>query len=200
MTIQSLHGGPQGNPFAVPRLAHLQRYYAALGASTEHTAATHDGHATSSGAVDQTRGADDPPRHSAQGSGTRVETGTNTASHPAKQPPWATLAWGLGHLDYAHLEGDPRCLNSHAEPAAAQDLELWITRIRKRETAAYRGALGLSIRWLLTSRHLEDGTRTMADVAFGHPAAPYAPATTMNHPSQWPPGSRRIWGPIALVN
>ena len=45
----------------------------------------------------------------------------------------------------------------------------------------------ISIRCLLTSqsRHLEQGTRTMADVAFGHPAEPHAPLTTMDHPGQW---------------
>ena len=70
------------------RQAHLQRDYAALGARTEHTAATDDGRATTSGAADQTP--DEPPRHSAQSSGTRVETGTNTVSGPADQPPGTT--------------------------------------------------------------------------------------------------------------
>ena len=69
-----------GTPLTVPLQAHLKRDYAALGARTEHTGATDDGHATASGAADQTP--DEPPRHGAQGIGTRVETGTNTASEP----------------------------------------------------------------------------------------------------------------------
>ena len=173
--------GPPREPFAVSRQAHLQRDYAALGARTENITATDDWHATATGAADQTP--DEPPRHSAQGSGTRVETGTNTASEPAEQPPWATQTWGRGHSDYARSEGDACRPNTHAEQAAAQDLDLWITRITTEE----RLALGVSIRWLLSShsRHLEDGTRTMADVAFGYRTAPQAPPTTMDHLSQW---------------
>ena len=72
--------GPPRKPLAVSRQAHLQRDYAALRARTEGTANTDDGHATANGAVDQTP--DESPRHSAQGSGTRVDTGTNTASEP----------------------------------------------------------------------------------------------------------------------
>ena len=71
----------------------------------------------------------------------RVETGTNTATEPAEQPPWATPAWGRGHLDYARSEGDARCPNIHAEQAAAQDLDLWIARI----TTGEQLALGVSI-------------------------------------------------------
>ena len=161
--------------------AHLQRDYAALGARTENAAATNDGHATARGAADQIP--DKPLRHSAEGRGTRVETGTNSPSEPAKQPSWATPAWGRGHLDYAPSEGDAPRPNTHAEQAAAQDLDLWITRI----TTGERLTLGPSIRWLLTlhSRHLEDGTRTMANVTFGHRAEPHAPPNTMDHPSQW---------------
>ena len=109
--------------------------------------------------------------------------GTNTASKPAEQPLWATPVWGRGHLDYARSEGYARRPNSHTEQAAAQDLDLRITSI----TTGERLALGVSIRWLLTSHscHLEDGTRIMADVAFGHRAEPHAPPTTMDHPSQW---------------
>ena len=79
------------------RQAHLQRIYTALGVRTERTAATDGGHSAASGAADQTP--DEPPQHSAQGSGTRMELGTNTAKGPAEQPPWATPAWGRGHLD-----------------------------------------------------------------------------------------------------
>ena len=170
---------PPRQPLAVSCQAHLQRDYVALQARTEHTAATDDGHATASGAADQTP--DELPRHSAQGSGMRVETGTKTAREPAQQPPWAAPAWGRRHMDYARSEGDARCPNTHAEQAAAQDLDPWITRF----TTGERLALGVSIRWLLTSRHLEDGTRIMADVAFGHGAAPHTVPTTIDHPSQW---------------
>ena len=102
------------------RQAHFQRDYAALGSRTEYTAATDDGHATASKAADQNP--DKQPQHSAQGSGTCVETGTNTASKPAEQPPWATPALERGRLDYARSEGDARRPKTHAEQAAAQDL------------------------------------------------------------------------------
>ena len=163
------------------RQAHLQRDYAARGARTEDTAATYDGHATAREAAGQTP--DEPPRHSAPGSGTRVEMGTNTASKPADQPTRATPAWGRGHPDYARSEGNARLPSAHAEQAATQDLDLWINRI----TTGERLALAVSIRWLLTSHSgdLEEGTRTMADVAFGHRAEPHTPPPTMDHPSQW---------------
>ena len=169
-----------GTPLTVSRQAHLQRDYAALGARTEHTAAADDGHATTSGVADQTQ--DGPPRPSTQGSGTRVETGRNTASEPADQPPGTSPSCWRGHLDYAPSEGNARRPSAHAEQAAAQDLDLWINRI----TTGEQLALGVSIRWLLTSspRHLEEGTRTMADAAFGHWAEPHAPPTTVDDPSQ----------------
>ena len=102
-----------------------------------------------------------------------METGTNTASEPADQPTETTPSWGRGHLDYARSEGDARRPNAHAEHMAAQNLDLWINRI----TTGEQSALGVSIRWLLTSssRHLKEGPRTMADVAFGHRAEPHAP-------------------------
>ena len=95
----------------------------------------------------------------------------------------ATSARGSGHLDYARWEADTRRPNAHAEQAAAEDLDLWINRITRGE----RLALGVSIRWLLTSHsgHLQEGTRTMADVAFGHRAELHAPPTTMDHPRKW---------------
>ena len=169
-----------GTPLTVFCQAHLQRDYAALGGMTEHTAPTDDGHATASGAADQTP--DEPPQHSVQGGGTRVETGTNSGSEPADQPPGTTPSWGQGHLDYARSEGDARRPSAHTEQAAAQDLDLWIDRI----TTGERLALAVSIRWLLTShsRHLEEGTGTMADVALGHRAELQAPPTTMDHPGQ----------------
>ena len=75
-----------------------------------------------------------------------METGTNTASEPAEQPPGTTPFSGQGHLDYARLEGDARRPGAHAEKAAAQNLDLWISRITTKE----RLALAVSIRWLLT--------------------------------------------------
>ena len=104
-----------------------------------------------------------------------METGTDTAGEPPQQPPWALSAWGQGHLDYARSEGNVHRSNTHTELAAAQDLDLWITRITTGEMLA----LGVSIRWLLTShsRHREDGIRTMADDALGPGAAPHAPPT-----------------------
>ena len=164
-----------GRFLTVSHQAHLQRDYAAQVASTDNTASTEDGHVTAREAAGETP--DEPPRHSAQGSKTRVEAGTDTASEPADQPPRTTLSLGRGHLDYARSEGDAR------HPTAAQDLDLWIDKI----TTGERLALAVSIRWLLTShsRHLEEATRTMADVASGHRAEPHAPPTTMDHPGQW---------------
>ena len=159
----------------------LQRDYAALGARTEQTAARDDGRATTSGAAEHTL--DEPPRHSLQGSRMQVETGTNTASEPADQLTGTTPSRGRGHLDYARSEGNTRCPSAHAKQAAAQDLDLWINRITTGEPLP----LEVRIWWLLTSnsRHLEEGTRTMADVAFGHRAERHAPPTTMDHPGQW---------------
>ena len=111
-----------------------------------------------------------------------METGTNTASEPAKQPLWPTPDRGRGHLDYVRSEGDTRRPNTSAEQAAAQDLDLWITKI----TAVERLALGVSIRGVLQElRHLEDGTRTTDDIVFRHQAALHTPRTTMDHASQW---------------
>ena len=166
-----------GTALTVSRQAHLQRDYTALGTKPEHAAATDDGPATSSGAADRA-----PDENSAQGSGTRVETGTNTASEPADQPPGTTRSWGRGHLDYTRSEGDAQHPSAHAEQAAAQNLDLWIDRLNTGE----RLAPAVSIRLLLTSRsrHLEQGTLTMADITFGYPAE-HAPPTTSDHPSQW---------------
>ena len=112
-----------------------------------------------------------------------METGTNTASEPAEQQPGTTPSWGPGHLDHALSEGDARHPSAHAEQAAAQNLDLWINRI----TTGEQLALGVLIRWLLTSSsgHLEEGTCAMGDVALGHRAEPHAPPTPMDHPGQW---------------
>ena len=134
-----------GTTLTVSRQAHLQRDCAALGAKTGHPAATYDGHATASGAADKTP--DEPPSHSVQGSGTRVETGANTGSQPADQPPGTTSSWGRGQLDYVRPEGDARNPSAHAEQAAAQDLDLWIDSITKGQ----RLALAVGIRWPLTA-------------------------------------------------
>ena len=168
----------EGTPLTVSDQALLQRDYAALGTKTEHAAATDDGPATASGEADQV-----PDEHSAQGSGTRVETGTKTAGEPADQPPGTNPSWGRGHLNYARSQGDARHPSAHAEQAAARDLDLWINRITTGEGLA----LAVSIGWLLTSRsrHLEEETGTMADVTFGHRAEPHAPRSTMDHPGQW---------------
>ena len=170
-----------GRPLTVSHQAHMQRDKAGQGARTGDTAATVDGHATAREAAGQTP--DEPPRHSAQGSGTRVETCTNTASEPADQPPRTTPSLEQGHLDYARSDGNARHPSPHTEQVAGQDLDLWIDRFATGE----RLALAVSIRWLPTSHsgHLEEGTRTMADTAFGHRAGPHALSTTMDYPSQW---------------
>ena len=111
-----------------------------------------------------------------------MEAGTNIAREPTSQPPGITPSWGRGHLDYGRSAGDARQPSAHAEQAAAQDLGLWIDR----PTTGERLALAVSIQWLLTSRprHLEEGTRTMADITFGHRPGRTPPAT-MDHPGQW---------------
>ena len=160
----------------VSRRAHLQRDYSALG-KTEHATATDDGPPTASGEADQA-----PDERSAPGSGTRVEADTNTASEPTGQPLGTGPSWGRGHLDYAGSEGDARHPSAHAEQAAAQDLGLWIDRL----TTGEQLALAVSIRWLLTSQacHLEEGTRTMADITFGHRTG-HTPPANMDQPGQW---------------
>ena len=120
-----------GKPLTVSRQAHVQCNYAAPGTKTEQAAATENGPETATGAADQT-----PDEHSAPGSGTRVATGSITASEPADQPPRTTPSWGRGHLDYARSEGDARHPSAHAGQAAAQDLDLWIDRITTGEGLA----------------------------------------------------------------
>ena len=111
-----------------------------------------------------------------------MEAATNTASEPTGSLPATAPPWGCRHLDYASLEGDGNRPGEQAEQAAAQDLGLWIPRLTAREQLA----LAVSIRWLLTSRcrHLAEGTRTMADITFGHRTG-HTPPATMDHPGQW---------------
>ena len=111
-----------------------------------------------------------------------MEGATNTSSESSGPPPETAPPWGRGHLDYASLEGDANCPGKQAEQAATRDLGLWIPML----TAGEWLALAVSIRWLLTSRsrHLAEGTRTMADVTFDHQTE-HTPPATMDHPGQW---------------
>ena len=166
----------EDTPLTIPRQGHLQREYTALG-HTGHGTAAGDGHAAARRAADQTT-----DEHGAQESGARVEAGTNTASEPTGSPLGTAPPWGRGHLDYARLEGDASRPSDQAEQAAARDLGLWIPRL----TAEEQFALAVRLRWLLTwqSRHLAEGTRTMADITIGHRTG-HTPPATMNHPGQW---------------
>ena len=166
----------EGTPLTASHQTHLQRDYTVLG-KTEHATAADDRPATASGAADQARGERGAPE-----SRTRVEAVTNTASKPTGQPPGTVPPLGRGHLDYARLEGDARQLSDHAEQAAAQNLGLCIDRLITEEQLA----LAVCIQWLLTSRsrHLAEGTRTMADLTFCHRTGHTHPAT-MDHPGQW---------------
>ena len=163
----------EDRPLTILRQAHLQRDYTALGQVT----AAGKGHATAKGAADGTK-----DERGASGDGTRVEAATNTASEPTGPPLGTAPPWGRGHLDYARLEGDANRPGEQAEQVAAQELGLWIPR----HTAGEQLALAVSIRWLLTSRsrHLAEGTRTMADIIFGHRRRNTPPAT-MDRPGQW---------------
>ena len=153
--------------------AHLQRNYNALGQVT--TAG--EGQATASGAADLTTDERGSPAE-----GARVEAATNTANEPIGPPPGTAPLWGRGHLDYACLEGDASHPSEQAEQAATQDLGLWVPRL----TAGEQLALAVRIRWLPSSRsrHLAEGTRTMADLTFGHRTG-HTPPITINHPGQW---------------
>ena len=156
-------------PLTVPRQAHLQRDYTTLG----QIAATGEGQTTASGAADRTT-----DERNAPGEGTRVEAATNTASEPVAPPPGAAPHWGRGHLNYARLEGDA----GDPSEEATQDLSFWISRLVTGEQLE----LAVRIRWVLSSwsRHLAEGTRTMADVTFGHRTG-HNPPTTMDRPDQW---------------
>ena len=132
-----------------------------------------EGQATASGAADPTAG-----ERGAPGEGARVEAATNTASEPVGPPPGTAPPWGRGHLDYVRLEGDASHPSEEAEQEATQDLGLWVPRL----TAGEQLDLAVRIGWVLSlrSRHLAEGTRTMADVTFGHRTG-HTPPATMDH-------------------
>ena len=162
LTAQGVHREPrrdqaEDTPLTASRQAHLQRDYTALGQVT----AAGVGQATASGAADRT--ADE---RGARGEGARVEAATNTASKPIGPPPGTPMPWERGHLHYPRLEGDANHPGEQAEQAATQNPGFWVPRL----TAGGQLALAVRIRWLLTSRsgHLAEGTRTMADITFGH--------------------------------
>ena len=163
----------EDTPLAASRQAHIQRDYTALGQVTT----ADEWQATASGAADWT--ADE---RGAPGEDTRVEAATNSASESIGPPPVTTPPWGRGHLDYARLEGNANRPGEQAEQAVTQDLGLCVPGL----TAGEQLALAVHIRWLLNSRsrHLAEGTRTMADVTFGHQTGHTSPAT-MDHPGQW---------------
>ena len=160
-------------PLTASRQAHLQRDYTALGQVT----AAGERHATVSGTAGRTT-----DERGAPGEGARVEAATNTVIEPISPPPGTGLPWGRRHLDYARLEGDANRPSEQAEQAGTRDLGLWVPRL----TVGEQLALAVRIRWLLTSRscHLAEGTRTMADVTFGHRTG-HTPPATMDHPGQW---------------
>ena len=171
--VPSVHPEPRRDQaedalLTASRQAHLWRDYAALGQVTTEG----EGQATASGAADWT--ADE---RSVPGEGARVEAATNTANEPIGPPPGTSPPLGRGHLGYARLEGDARHPSEQAEHAATQDLDLWIPRLI---------ALAVSIPWVLSSRsrHLAEGTHTMADVKYGHRTG-HTPPATMDHPGQW---------------
>ena len=159
-------------PLTAPRQAHRQRDYTALG----QAATTGETQATASGAADRTASECDAP-----GEGARVEAATNTASEPVGPPPGTAPPPGRGHLDYARLKGNASHPSEQAEQEGTQDLGLWVPRL----TAGEQLDLAVRIRWVLSSRsrHLADGTRTMADVTFSHRTG-HTPPATMDHPDQ----------------
>ena len=178
----------EDTPLTIPCQAHLQRDYTALGQVT----AAGEGRAAASGAADRIT-----DERGAPGGGARVEAATNTAREPTGPPPGTAPPWGRGRLDYARLEGDASRPSDPAEQAAARDLGLWIPRL----TAGEQLALAVSIRWLLTSRscHLAEGTRTMADITFGHRTG-HTPPATMDHPGQWHYFATRLMAHMGAYN
>ena len=96
----------EDTPLTMSRQAHLGRDYTALGQVT----AAGEGHATASGAADQTTN-----ERGAPGEGVLVEAATNTASEPTGPPLGTAPPWGQGHLDYARLQGDANRPGEQAE-------------------------------------------------------------------------------------
>ena len=178
----------EDTPLTIPRQAHLQRDYTALGQVT----AAGEGHATASGAANQTT-----DERGAQGGSARVEAATNTASKPTGPPPGTNPPWGRGHLNYVRLESNARRPSDEAEQPAARGLGLWIPRL----TAGEQLALAVSIRWLLTSRSrdLADRTHTMADITFGHWTG-HTPPAAMDHPGQWHYVATRLMAHMGAYN
>ena len=130
-------------------------------------------------------------------SGARVEVGTSTASEPTVPTLGIALPWGRGHPDYARLEGNASRPSNQAEQAAAQGLGLGVPRL----TAEEQLALAVCIRWLLTSRsrHLAEGTHTMADIIFSHRTG-HTPPATINHPDQWHYVATRLMAHMGAYN
>ena len=188
-----VHPEPQRNQadarlLTVPRQAHLQRDYTTLG----QIAATGEGQTTASSAADRTT-----VERNAPGEGTHVEAATNTASEPVAPPPGAAPPWGRGHLDSARLEGDAGHPSEQAEQEATQDLSFWIPRLVTGEQLE----LAVRIRWVLSSwsRHLAEGTRTMADVTFRH-RTEHTPPATMDRPDQWRYVATRLMAHMGAYN
>ena len=181
----------EDTPLTIPRQAHLQRNYTTLGRTRQVTAAG-EGHAAASGAADRTT-----DERGAPGGGARVEAATNTASDPTGPPPGTAPPWGRGHLDYTRLEGHASRPSDQAEQAAARDVGLWIPKL----TAGEQLAVAVRNRWLLTSRsrHLAEGTRTMADITFGHRTG-HTPPATMDHPGQWHYVATRLMAHMGAYN
>ena len=111
-----------------------------------------------------------------------MEATSNTSSEPVAPPPGTAPPWGRGHLDYARLEGDASHPSEQAEQEATQDLGLWVPRLTAWEQFDLAVRIGLVLSSL--SRHLAEGTGTMADVTFSHRTG-HTPPATMDHPGQW---------------
>ena len=143
-----------------------------------------------------------------QQTGQRTSAAPQVVAHAWKRPPtplarlpaqrrgpprpgggdtWTTHAW----------RSDAKRPRDQAEQAAARDLGQWIPRL----TAGEQLALAVSIRSLLTSRsrHLAEGTRTMADITFGHRTG-HTPPASMDHPSQWHYVATRLMAHMGAYN
>ena len=140
-----------------------------------------------------------PPRMT----GPRPQAGQRTRPRTSTAPKGAESVWRRAPTRIASLPA------RHRGPPHPPGGGIWTTRARKAthatpaatrnrrrpETWAYGStgspegeqlALAVSIRWHLTlpSCHPEEGTRTRADITFGHRAGHTHP-TTMDHPCKW---------------